>query len=644
VLVGSNMRVHMSPWLAGVCALVASLGVAGLVGPPAAASAPHRPDRANVGNTHSPQLLRQLAGPAGTVRAARAISSSVIPGAEQGVDVASFQHPKKAAINWQEVAAAGIQFAAVKATEGDYYRNPYALTDLAAAKAAGLSTIAYAFAIPNGNGSNASPVTQANYLLNYLGTGDASVPVVLDIEYNPYGAECYGLSRSAMVAWIAAFDGEVQARTGRLPIIYTPAAWWHKCTGGSAAFGQTPMWVAGNTTAGSPALAAGWPNWAIWQYTSAGTVTGIDAAGTTDLDQLNPDLVALLDPGAQESAGGSPVAFGISQPDPVPGQTPSFSAAGLPPGLSISTGGQLTGWPSTPGDYRPVVTATDGTASGSVSFPWAVAVAPDQGPTGPVALDLGGKCLNDVGNRSANGTQADIWTCSGSAAQRWTSAPDGTLRIHRKCLAAPAGASDTTVELKPCTGAAAQQWWLTYPRSISASLGATPIALRNPASGRCLADPGRSKRNGARVVAGPCNGNKDQAWTLPAGPVSSQLPGMCMDDRGSAVANGTPVDMWSCNGGAAQQWTTRPDGTVRVHGKCLDVQDGGTASGTPVELWSCNGSGAQQWRLVPGGGGVSLVNPQSSLCLADPGNATADGTGLQIATCADPAGQTWRDQ
>jgi hypothetical protein len=144
------------------------------------------------------------------------------------------------------------------------------------------------------------------------------------------------------------------------------------------------------------------------------------------------------------------------------------------------------------------------------------------------------------------------------------------------------------------------------------------------------------------VVAAPCNGNKDQAWTLPAGPVSSQLPGLCMDDP--ATANGTPIDVWSCNGGAAQQWTTEPDGTVRVHGECLDVQNGGTVSGTPVELWSCDGSGAQQWRLVPDGGGVSLVNPQSSLCLADPGNATADGTGLQVATCADPAGQAWHDR
>jgi hypothetical protein len=187
----------VSSRLAGACALIASLGLVGLASPSAAAatagpalatSGQPQANRSNVGATHSPQLLRQLAGPAGAARAAASLpaSPSAITGAAQGVDVASFQHPGKAAINWQQVAGDGIQFAAVKATEGDYYRNPYALTDLAGAQAAGLSVIAYAFAIPNGNGSSKSPAVQADYLLSYLGASSRSVPLLLDIEYDPY--------------------------------------------------------------------------------------------------------------------------------------------------------------------------------------------------------------------------------------------------------------------------------------------------------------------------------------------------------------------------------------------------------------------------------------------------------------------------
>jgi lysozyme len=230
-------------------------------------------------------LLRQLAGPPGAAPAA--ISRSALAGAPQGVDVAAFEHAG-GAINWAKVARSGIKFAVVKATEGHYYQNPYALSDLAAARAAGLATMAYAFAIPNGNGSSASPVAQAKYLVSYLGSGGISVRVALDIEYNPYGRKCYGLSKSAMVAWIASFDHEVRVLTGKRPFIYTPPAWWQACTGGSTAFGAAPLWVPDYTTGDSPALPAGWATWRIWQYTSAGTVPGIKGARSIDLDQLKP--------------------------------------------------------------------------------------------------------------------------------------------------------------------------------------------------------------------------------------------------------------------------------------------------------------------------------------------------------------------
>src|SRR6516225_4598726 len=65
----------------------------------------------------------------------------------RGIDVAAFQHPRKVRINWAAVAGAGYKFAAVKATEGNYYVNPWTGTDLAAAKKAGLYVTAYHFAI-----------------------------------------------------------------------------------------------------------------------------------------------------------------------------------------------------------------------------------------------------------------------------------------------------------------------------------------------------------------------------------------------------------------------------------------------------------------------------------------------------------------
>jgi hypothetical protein len=86
--------------------------------------------RINVGSDHSPRIQQQLS------------SGAVVPppaeAGARGVDVADYQHPHGAAIAWPRVAAAGFKFAFIKATEGDYYPNPYYASDLAQAKAAGL--------------------------------------------------------------------------------------------------------------------------------------------------------------------------------------------------------------------------------------------------------------------------------------------------------------------------------------------------------------------------------------------------------------------------------------------------------------------------------------------------------------------------
>jgi GH25 family lysozyme M1 (1,4-beta-N-acetylmuramidase) len=597
----------------------------------------------NVGATHSPTVLRQLAGWTGGPE--NAAKGAALPAALQGVDVASYQHPGGEGINWPKVARSGIQFAAVKATEGTYYRNPFALSDLAQAKAAGLSVIAYTFAIPNGNGGSAGAAAQADYLVNYLASvGGPLPPIMLDIEYNPYGAECYGLSQPAMVSWIAQFSREVQARTGEDPIIYGPVPWWLDCTGGTAHFGQFPLWVPDYTSAPTPEITSGWSTYGFWQYSSAGTVGGIDAPGGTDLDQLNPAGIPLLDPGPQAGAAGGTVNLRIEPADPVAGQALSFTAAGLPAGVTISPAGQITGWPVTVGTYQAMVSASDSQGrAGSVSFGWTVSPGTSAGAAGPVELQLGGQCLAVAGGAPAEGTPAVLGACTPESAQGWTYAPDGSLRIDGECLTIPAAAQGAAVELEPCASSAAQQWHLVYPRGINPALGSRHTALVSPWSGMCLADPGFSETAGTKAALWPCDGYANQAWTLPPGPLASQIPGMCLDDSGGQAADGTKVDMWACNGTAGQAWQPGADGTVRINGKCLDVEHGANATGSPVDLYTCNGTAAQQWNLMPAGAGVALLNPGSGLCLADPGDATAAGTQLVIAACtAGDPGMAWR--
>ena len=149
--------------------------------------------------------------------------------------------------------------------------------------------------------------------------------------------------------------------------------WWQKCTGGVSSFRQLPLWVPDVNSATSPILPAGWTNWAFWQYTSSGTDSGIPTSGNTDLDQLNPGRISLLDPGHQFGVTGTTVDLQVSPADPVSGQKLSFSATGLPPGLKISASGLITGKPTRAGTYNPTVRASDGHGvSGTVSFSLAI--------------------------------------------------------------------------------------------------------------------------------------------------------------------------------------------------------------------------------------------------------------------------------
>ena len=80
----------------------------------------------------------------------------------------------------------GYRFAAVKATEGDYYVNPWAATDLAEAKAAGLDVSPYHFAIPNVS----SGPQQAQYAVEYSGYAARRPDAAADARHRVRPVRC----------------------------------------------------------------------------------------------------------------------------------------------------------------------------------------------------------------------------------------------------------------------------------------------------------------------------------------------------------------------------------------------------------------------------------------------------------------------
>ncbi|MEV6962897.1 lysozyme [Streptomyces sp. NPDC051207] len=205
----------------------------------------------------------------------------------QGIDVSHWQ----GAINWTSVRNAGIQFAWIKATEGTSYKDPQFNTNYTNAYYAGVIRGAYHFARPD----ISSGATQANYFASSGGAwsrDNMTLPGVLDIEHNPYGSMCYGLSTTAMRTWITDFYNAYKARTTRDVVIYTTAGWWNTCTGNwTGMYSKSPLWVA-HWGVSSPTLPTGFPTWTVWQYTATGSVSGV--SGHVDRNQFNGSRDRLL--------------------------------------------------------------------------------------------------------------------------------------------------------------------------------------------------------------------------------------------------------------------------------------------------------------------------------------------------------------
>ncbi|MFH8480509.1 ThuA domain-containing protein [Streptomyces sp. NPDC018055] len=87
------------------------------------------------------------------------------------------------------------------------------------------------------------------------------------------------------------------------------------------------------------------------------------------------------------------------------------------------------------------------------------------GTTGPregAVTGIGGKCVDVANGSSADGTQIQLWTCNGSAAQKWVPQPDGTLKnpSSGKCLDASgvSSADGTKLHLWTCHTGTNQKW------------------------------------------------------------------------------------------------------------------------------------------------------------------------------------------
>src|ERR1700721_2419123 len=131
-------------------------------------------------------------------------------------------------------------------------------------------------------------------------------------------------------------------------------------------------------------------------------------------------------------------------------------------------------------------------------------------------------------------------------------------------------------------------------------------------------------------------GNSTPTGTATATGQATGDGGLCLANKGALDTESNPIIADSCDGDAGQQWSPYTDGTLRTQGGCLDVVAAGTTSGTDIDWYACNASPAQDWTHESNG---ELVNPNSGLCLTDPGGNPSGQ--LELETCTDAATQVW---
>ncbi|MGM0357240.1 arabinofuranosidase catalytic domain-containing protein [Streptomyces sp. ECR3] len=128
------------------------------------------------------------------------------------------------------------------------------------------------------------------------------------------------------------------------------------------------------------------------------------------------------------------------------------------------------------------------------------------GPQGTIT-GPGGKCVDVAADDTGvNGAAVQLWDCQSYAEdQHWTHNPDGSLSTISRCLdvVGNSSANDAKLELYDCNGVGGQKW-------VQQADG----SLRNPQSGRCLDAPGGATGNGTRLQIHDCDGSAAQKFAL----------------------------------------------------------------------------------------------------------------------------------
>lgn len=195
---------------------------------------------------------------------------------QNGIDVSKYQGK----VDWQKVKKAGVQFAMIRAGFGRFpsQKDECFEENYKNATAAGVPVGAYHYSYAK---SAADAKEEARVFLSWLAGKQFSYPVAYDIEEKAQA----DLGKAAVSDIIRAFCEAVEA-AGYYVCIYANKFFLDNYVDDDCKKRYdvwVAQWAAKNTYEGS---------YGMWQYSSTGTVDGID--GRVDLDNAYKDYPAIM--------------------------------------------------------------------------------------------------------------------------------------------------------------------------------------------------------------------------------------------------------------------------------------------------------------------------------------------------------------
>lgn len=191
----------------------------------------------------------------------------------EGIDVSNWQ----GYINYSEVKAAGIQIVYIKSSQGTNITDPYFRINYENAKANGLNIGFYHYVTAR---STDEAIREAEYFSSVISGTTPNCKLAMDFESfgNLNITEINNISKTFLI--------KVKELTGKDVIIYSDA-YNAKNTFGEELARDYPLWIA-EYDVSSPTSNVNWNNWAGFQYTSHGSVSGIN--GFVDRNKFTQEI------------------------------------------------------------------------------------------------------------------------------------------------------------------------------------------------------------------------------------------------------------------------------------------------------------------------------------------------------------------